>query len=162
VAAELGVSLAAHRIGPGGGFADVEGRFAAVYGLEDGSAVLVRPDGFIAWRAPGGTADAEAATALGHTVRSILGRGYRATLRRCLVVGGALGSPAVGIVGTRVLLKEAARFLRGEGRYVENLPLEGARTATFVRSLLAHARITEVDASAAEALPDVQVLTAAD
>src|SRR5262249_9245038 len=41
VAAELGVSLAAHRIGPGGGFADVEGRFAAVYGLEDGSAVLV-------------------------------------------------------------------------------------------------------------------------
>ena len=45
---------------------------------------------------------------------------------------------------------------------MENLPLEGALTVTFVRSLLAHAKIAGVDASAAEALPNVQVLTAAD
>jgi aerobic carbon-monoxide dehydrogenase large subunit len=45
---------------------------------------------------------------------------------------------------------------------VENLPLEGALAVTFVRSLLAHAAIGGVDASAAEALPNVQVLTAAD
>ena len=45
---------------------------------------------------------------------------------------------------------------------MENLSLEGALTVTFVRSLLAHARITGVDATAAEALPNVQVLTAAD
>jgi aerobic carbon-monoxide dehydrogenase large subunit len=45
---------------------------------------------------------------------------------------------------------------------VENLPLEGAVTVTFVRSLLAHANIVDVDATAAEALPNVQVLTAAD
>jgi len=45
---------------------------------------------------------------------------------------------------------------------VENLPLEGALTVTFVRSLLAHANIVAVDVSAAEALPGVQVLTAAD
>ena len=68
----------------------------------------------------------------------------------------------MSILGNRVLRKEDPRFLRGEGRYVENLPLEGALDVTFVRSPLAHARITGVDASAAEALPNVQVLTGAD
>jgi aerobic carbon-monoxide dehydrogenase large subunit len=60
-----------------------------------------------------------------------------------------------------VLRKEDPRFLRGRGRYVENVPLAGAASVTFVRSLLAHARILEVDVSAAEALPGVHVLTAA-
>jgi carbon-monoxide dehydrogenase large subunit len=68
----------------------------------------------------------------------------------------------MSILGNRVLRKEDPRFLRGRGRYVENLPLEGALTVTFVRSLLAHARIAGIDTSAAEALPNVQVLTAAD
>ena len=68
----------------------------------------------------------------------------------------------MSILGNRVLRKEDPRFLRGEGRYVENLPVEGAASVTFVRSLLAHARIGEVDTSAAEELPNVQVLTAAD
>jgi carbon-monoxide dehydrogenase large subunit len=71
-----------------------------------------------------------------------------------------LGS--VSILGNRVLRKEDPRFLRGEGTYVENLELEGALTVTFVRSLLAHARIVGVDASAAKALPDVHVFTGAD
>ncbi len=68
----------------------------------------------------------------------------------------------MSILGNRVLRVEDPRFLRGEGQYVENLPLEGALTVTFVRSLVAHARITSVDASGAEALPNVQVLTGAD
>jgi carbon-monoxide dehydrogenase large subunit len=68
----------------------------------------------------------------------------------------------VSILGNRVLRKEDPRFLRGEGLYVENLPLAGAATVTFVRSLLAHAKIVEVDTSAAEELPNVRVLTAAD
>ncbi len=68
----------------------------------------------------------------------------------------------MSILGNRVLRKEDSRFLRGEGRYVENLPLEGAASVTFVRSLLAHARITELDVSVAAALPNVQVLTSAD
>ena len=68
----------------------------------------------------------------------------------------------MSILGNRVLRKEDPRFLRGEATYVENLPLEGALTVTFVRSLLAHARIVGVDTSAAEALPDVQVFTGAD
>ena len=68
----------------------------------------------------------------------------------------------MSILGNRVLRKEDPRFLRGEATYVENLTLEGALTITFVRSLLAHARIVGVDTSAAEALPDVQVFTGAD
>ena len=68
----------------------------------------------------------------------------------------------MSILGNRVLRTEDGRFLRGAGQYVENLPLEGALTATFVRSPLAHARITGIDASAAEAVPNVQVLTGAD
>ncbi|HEV7134949.1 MAG TPA: xanthine dehydrogenase family protein molybdopterin-binding subunit [Gaiellaceae bacterium] len=68
----------------------------------------------------------------------------------------------MSILGNRVRRKEDPRFLRGEGRYVENLPLEGALAVTFVRSLYAHAAINGVDASAAEALPNVQVITAAD
>lgn len=68
----------------------------------------------------------------------------------------------MSVLGNRVLRKEDPRFLRGEATYVENLPLEGARTVTFVRSLLAHARLVSVDKAAAEALPNVQVLTGAD
>ena len=68
----------------------------------------------------------------------------------------------MSILGNRVLRKEDPRFLRGEATYVENLPLEGALTVTFVRSLLAHARIVGVDTSAADALPDVQVFTGDD
>jgi len=68
----------------------------------------------------------------------------------------------VSILGNRVLRVEDPRFLRGEGRYLENMPLAGAAWVTFVRSPLAHARISGVDASAAEALPNVQVFTGAD
>ena len=68
----------------------------------------------------------------------------------------------MSILGNRVLRTEDGRFLRGAGQYVENLPLAGALTATFVRSPFAHARIDGIDASAAEALPNVQVFTGAD
>ena len=68
----------------------------------------------------------------------------------------------MSILGNRVLRKEDPRFLRGQGTYIENMELEGALTITFVRSLLAHARINGVDTSAAEALPNVQVLTGVD
>src|ERR1044071_6083269 len=68
----------------------------------------------------------------------------------------------MSILGNRVKRVEDRRFLTGKGTYVENLSLEGALAITFVRSQLAHARITNVDTSAAEALPDVQVFTGAD
>ena len=44
-------------------------------------------------------------------------------------------------MGQRILRREDSRFLRGKGRYVENLDLPGALHATFVRSLYAHARV---------------------
>ncbi len=69
-AAELGVPLAAHRVGPGG-LADVDGRFDEIYGLGTDGATILRPDGVVAWRADGTTGDAaaEVAAAL-HTVLS--------------------------------------------------------------------------------------------
>ena len=42
--------VASHRIGGDGDFADSEGRWAEGYGVTAGGAVLVRPDGFVAWR----------------------------------------------------------------------------------------------------------------
>ncbi|HZO62072.1 MAG TPA: xanthine dehydrogenase family protein molybdopterin-binding subunit [Gaiellaceae bacterium] len=68
----------------------------------------------------------------------------------------------MSILGNRVLRSEDDRFLRGRGTYVENLELEGAASVTFVRSLMAHARINGIDTSAAEAIPGVRVLTADD
>ncbi|MGH2935518.1 MAG: xanthine dehydrogenase family protein molybdopterin-binding subunit [Gaiellaceae bacterium] len=69
----------------------------------------------------------------------------------------------MSVLGNRVLRKEDARFLRGEGTYVENMRQEDALHVTFARSLLAHARVNGVDTSAAEAAPDVvAVFTAAD
>lgn len=45
-----GLELDAHHIG-GPVLRDPEGRFAQAYGISPGGAVLVRPDGFVAWRA---------------------------------------------------------------------------------------------------------------
>ena len=67
----------------------------------------------------------------------------------------------MSVLGNRVLRIEDDRFLRGKGEYVDNLPLDGALHVTFVRSLFPHARIS-IDASAAAALPGIQVLTGAD
>jgi carbon-monoxide dehydrogenase large subunit len=67
-----------------------------------------------------------------------------------------------GIIGQRILRVEDGRFLRGEGRYVANLPLADALSVTFVRSPLAHALVTGIDTAAAAAMPGVQVFTAAD
>ena len=68
----------------------------------------------------------------------------------------------MSILGNRVTRVEDPRFLRGEGRFLENMPLEGALAVTFVRSPYAHARVAAIDASAAEALPGVRVFTGAD
>jgi putative polyketide hydroxylase len=41
----------------GDGFAARPGRFEKLYGITPEGAVLVRPDGFVAWRAPAAVAD---------------------------------------------------------------------------------------------------------
>ena len=48
----------AYRVG--GALADPEGRFAELYGTGAEGAVLVRPDGFVAWRAREAVSDPQA------------------------------------------------------------------------------------------------------
>jgi aerobic carbon-monoxide dehydrogenase large subunit len=72
----------------------------------------------------------------------------------------------VSILGTRVLRTEDPRFLTTGGVYAEDLVderLAGACHLSFVRSPIAHARITGIDASAALQAPGVvAVFTGAD
>jgi len=72
----------------------------------------------------------------------------------------------MSILGTRVVRTEDPRLLTVGGSYVDDLAvpdLAGAAFATFVRSPLAHARITGIDPGTALTQPGVvAVLTAAD
>ena len=61
----------------------------------------------------------------------------------------------MSILGNRVLRKEDPKFLTTGGEYVDDVGPEGALFVTFVRSTIAHARITAIDASDAEAAPGV-------
>ena len=72
----------------------------------------------------------------------------------------------MSILGTRVVRTEDPRLLTAGGTYVDDLrlpELSGAARVTFVRSPVAHALITGIDASAVRAAPGVvAVLTAAN
>jgi len=65
-------------------------------------------------------------------------------------------------IGQRVRRREDPRFITGRGQYVDDLRLPDALHVTFVRSPLAHARITRIYISAAAARPGVRVFTAAE
>lgn len=71
-AAEFGMRLDAYRIGGGDGIEDPAGSFAEAYGIESGGAVLVRPDGFVAWRSH--AANEDPAKALAYSLRHLLCR----------------------------------------------------------------------------------------
>ena len=49
-AAEFGIELAAYRIGPDADLLDLENGWQTKMGVSSDGAVLVRPDGFVAWR----------------------------------------------------------------------------------------------------------------
>ena len=66
------------------------------------------------------------------------------------------------MIGQRVRRREDPRFITGHGNYVDDVRLEGALHARFVRSEWAHATITEIDTSALDGRDDVRVFTAAD
>jgi carbon-monoxide dehydrogenase large subunit len=69
----------------------------------------------------------------------------------------------VSILGTRVIRTEDPRFLTTGGVYTDDMRLPGACHVHFVRSAVAHARITSIDASAAREAPGViAVFTGAD
>ncbi|MGD9537189.1 MAG: xanthine dehydrogenase family protein molybdopterin-binding subunit [Alphaproteobacteria bacterium] len=66
-------------------------------------------------------------------------------------------------IGQPVRRKEDDRFITGKGRYQDDLPLDGALHAVFVRSPHAHAEIEAIDAREAKKAPGVvAVLTAAE
>jgi carbon-monoxide dehydrogenase large subunit len=72
----------------------------------------------------------------------------------------------MSILGNRVLRKEDPKFLTVGGTYVDDLRderLAGAAYVTFVRSTIAHARITGIDVAEARSAPGViDVVTGAD
>ena len=63
----------------------------------------------------------------------------------------------------RLKRKEDARFIRGQGTYVDDLQLPGMLHGAVLRSPFAHARIVSIDSSVALQHPKVHcVLTGAD
>ena len=58
-------------------------------------------------------------------------------------------------VGQPVRRKEDDRFLRGTGRYVDDIVFPGQAVAAFLRSQIAHGDLVSVDASAARGAPGV-------
>ncbi|MFL1462012.1 xanthine dehydrogenase family protein molybdopterin-binding subunit [Roseococcus sp. DSY-14] len=69
----------------------------------------------------------------------------------------------MSLLGQSLRRREDARFLRGQGRYVDDHAPPGALHAVFLRSPHAHARIAALDAAAARAMPGVRlVLTGAE
>src|SRR6201987_2969424 len=63
----------------------------------------------------------------------------------------------------RLKRKEDARFIRGQGHYVDDVQLPGMLHGAILRSPVAHARIVSIDTSAALAHPKVHaVITGKD
>src|SRR5713101_8236013 len=67
------------------------------------------------------------------------------------------------ILGNAVTRVEDPRFLKGEGRYMDDIRDIDALNAVFVRSTFAHAKINGIDTTDAKAMPGVVgVYTGAD
>lgn len=62
---------------------------------------------------------------------------------------------STSVLGGVIRRKEDPALIRGGGRYTDDVTLPGQLYAVFVRSPFAHARITSIDTSAAEAVPGV-------
>jgi aerobic carbon-monoxide dehydrogenase large subunit len=66
-------------------------------------------------------------------------------------------------LGTAMLRREDARFIRGQGTYIDDIKLPGMLFGAMVRSPYAHARISAINKAKALATPGVvAVLTAED
>jgi putative polyketide hydroxylase len=71
-AALAGLTLDIHRIGAAGGVANPDGSFAEAYGITSTGAAIVRPDGYVGWRAADGAGASR--DALARVLASLLGR----------------------------------------------------------------------------------------
>jgi aerobic carbon-monoxide dehydrogenase large subunit len=72
------------------------------------------------------------------------------------------GSAKFGRIGDSVRRVEDPRLLTGQGRYTDDAVPSGCSYVAFVRSPHAHAKICEIDPTAALKLPGVTVMTGAD
>jgi carbon-monoxide dehydrogenase large subunit len=64
-------------------------------------------------------------------------------------------TPEVGGMGHSIKRKEDPRFLRGQGKYVDDITLPGMLHMDIVRSPYAHAKIVKIDTAAALKVPGV-------
>ena len=65
--------------------------------------------------------------------------------------------------GVPALRSEDPRFLRGEGRYLENIPIPDALRAVFVRSIMPHGRVGGIEGlEGARSMPGVVAVFTAD
>jgi len=72
-------------------------------------------------------------------------------------------APAEPFIGTRMLRREDPALLTGEAKFTDDLDIPGALHMAIMRSPYAHARITSIDVTAAEAAPGVaHVFTGAE
>ncbi|MDQ1432704.1 MAG: aerobic carbon-monoxide dehydrogenase large subunit [Actinomycetota bacterium] len=69
---------------------------------------------------------------------------------------------AGSLIGVPVRRVEDPTLLKGEGTYIDNLPIEGALHLAFVRSPIAHATIRSIDMTDARAMPGVVGVYSAD
>src|SRR5438128_10771006 len=70
---------------------------------------------------------------------------------------------AGSILGNAVARVEDPRFLRGEGKYMDDVRDMDALNVVFVRSTFAHAKINGIETADAKAMPGVAgVYTASD
>jgi 2,4-dichlorophenol 6-monooxygenase len=72
LATDLGIPIAAYRIGPGGDIADLYGDFARLGEIGEDGCLLVRPDQHVGWRSAGG--DPDAVAGLRGILERLLGR----------------------------------------------------------------------------------------
>lgn len=77
------VPMRCYGVGPNGPLTDTTGEWLGLYGIDPEGAVLVRPDGFVAWRAR--TADSNSASRLIAAFRHILSLDADSNLRRLSV-----------------------------------------------------------------------------
>jgi hypothetical protein len=73
VSTVLNVPISVHSIGADSEIGDIDGRWAELTGLLSDEALLVRPDGFVAWRT--GALPTSPENRLGQVLCQILGRG---------------------------------------------------------------------------------------
>ena len=69
---DLGMPLTASTVGPGGDLDDEQGTWAQLYGIAPDGAVLVRPDGHVAWRSAAAVTNPRAE--LARALQAVLGQ----------------------------------------------------------------------------------------